>query len=252
MIQNNEMVSSTKKEQEIKIDFTEFVKKLGREYGDGVYEAVETPEDLRCTIDWADVNFYESDSLNWMLNEDSEYEEIAKVFDDMEWEEYHNYEHIFVDAAKERMEECLSDWENNLADEIEAEHAASIATDADNFFESVKCYGIESYDEIDQIEDLETKKYVLERTYDALHDTEWEVNDMFDKIGALYGCSSVGSEDGFAVNLPIMKFFGFNESEYGYDNMSYCMDYIEDKCSEIYDMLVDVEYQIKNQVTVSA
>lgn len=235
-----------------KIDFTEFVKQLGREYGEAVYEAEETPEDLRCTIDWADVNFYESDSLNWMLNEDSEYEDIAKVFDDMELEEYRNYEHIFVEAAKERMEECLTDWESNLADEIEAEHAARIATDAENFFESIKCYGIESYDEIDQIEDLETKQYVLERTKDALHDAEWEVNDMFDKIGALYGCSSVGSDDGFAVNLPIMKFFGFNESECGYDNMSYCMDYIEEKYNEVWDMLDEVEYEIKNQVTVSA
>ena len=69
-----------------KIDFTEFVKKLGREYGEAVYEAEETPEDLRCTIDWADVNFYESDSLSYAL-EDVESDDIRKYFDDMEWEE---------------------------------------------------------------------------------------------------------------------------------------------------------------------
>lgn len=251
---STEMVTAqnSNNNQSTKIDFTEFVRELGKQYGEMNYEAAETPEDLQSTIDWADTNFYESDSLNWMLGENSEYSEIASIFDDMEWEEYHNYEDIFVEAAKEKMEECLTDWESNLADEIEAEHAARIATDAENFFESIKCYGIESYDEIDQIEDLEIKQYVLERTKDALHDAEWEVNDMFDKIGALYGCSSVGSDDGFAVNLPIMKFFGFNESEYGYDNMSYCMDYIEEKYNEVWDKLDDVEYQIKNQVTVSA
>lgn len=234
-----------------KIDFTEFVKKLGREYGEAVYEAEETPEDLRSTIDWADVNFYESDSLNYAL-EDVESDDIRKYFDDMEWEEYRNYEHIFVEAAKERMEECLQDWQCNLADDIVSEYEAKIATETNDLFESVKCYGIESYDEIDQIDDLETKQYVLERTKDALYNVRWLVNDMYDRIESVYNCNSIGPDDGFAAQLPIMRFFGFNQSEYDSDNMSYCMDYIEEKYTEVYDRLDDVEYRIKNQVTVSA
>ena len=235
-----------------KIDFTEFVKKLGREYGESVYEATETMEDLQCTIYWADVNFYESDSLNWVLNDDSDYEEIAKVFDDMEWEEYKGYEHIFVEAAKERMEECLEDWKCNHASDIVAEYEEKIDTETKDLFESVKCYGIESYDEIDQIDDLETKQYVLERTKDALYNVKWLVNDMYDSLEEVYNCTCMGPEDGFTAQLTIMRFFGFSQSECDSDNMCSCMDYIEEKYSEIYDMLDEVEYEIQNQVTVSA
>ncbi len=237
------------------IDFTEFVKELGREYGEGIYESegIETPEDLQCQIDWADVNFYEGDSLSWML-EDCDSPEIAALFNDMEWEEYREYEHIFVEAAKEKMEECLGEWRNNLAADIVSDCEANIATDTDNFFDSVKCYGIESYDQIDQIENLETKQYVLERVKEVMEWTKWEIDNMYEKIGNLYGCSCVGPDDGFAVNLPIMKFFGFNESEYGYNNMSNCIDYMEDKYEEVWGRLDEVEYQIesKQRATISA
>ena len=251
MENKNEMVGSTKKEQMSMIDYTEFVKQLGREYGEANYEAVETPEDLQSTIDWADVNFYEGDSLSYML-EDVESEDIRKYFDDMEWEEYLGYEHIFVDAAKERMEECLMDWRCNLADDTVSEYEDKIAKESDEFFESVKCYGIESYDEIDGIEDIEIKHYLLERLKDALYNTRWLVGDMYDEIETIYNVSCVGPEDGFAAQLPILKFFGFTSDEYDSDNMSYCMDYMEEKFYEVWDMLNDVEYQIKNQVTVTA
>lgn len=233
------------------VDFTEFVKQLGREYGEMTYEAAETPKDLRDTIDWADVNFYEADSLTWMLNDDSEYEEIANVFGEMEWKEFIGYEHIFVDAAKERMEECLQDWKCNLADDLVSEYESKIATETNELFESVKCFGIQSYDQIDQIDDLEIKQYVLERTGDALYNVQWLVNDMYDKIGDLYDCDSIGPDDGFTAQLPIMRFFGFNHSEYDGDNMSYCMDYIVDKHIEVSEMLDDVNYQIRNLVTVT-
>lgn len=234
------------------IDFTEFVKELGRKYGEMNYEYTESPEDLQCTIDWADVNFFESDSLNWMLGEDSDYEEIAGIFDDMDGKEYRKYEHIFVDAAKERMEECLSDWKNNLAVEIEGDAAVKIATATDNFFDSVKCYGITSYDQIEEIEDLGTKQYALERVKDALTDIDWLANSMFAKIADVYGVDSVGPDDAFAVSLPIMKFFGFNESEYDYDNMSYCMDYLEEKYVEVNEILGEVEYEISSKHTITA
>lgn len=187
------------------VDFTEFVKQLGREYGEMTYEAAETPKDLRDTIDWADVNFYEADSLTWMLNEDSEYEEIANVFGEMEWKEFIGYEHIFVDAAKERMEECLSDWKNNLANDITTDYQSKINALADE---------------------------KMDNELDVLQAAAEIYEEYLQEMDSVYDCE-ICIADGFALDLTCLGDEFFIEPNPGYDSMQIQYDRLYDRISDL-------------------
>lgn len=219
----NEMVSSTKNEQiengmsnnETMIDYTEFVKHLGREYGEMVYEAVETPEDLRSTIDWADTNFFESDSLNYML-EDVESTDIQEYFENMEWEEYRKYEDIFVEAAKERMEEILWEWKHDIADDIVVKCSSDIENICDEIEEEMgniyTSYGyIKEYDDLENL-DAGSRCTALKKLLEYVEEAQWKVEACYEEISEVLE-ADVTAADGFFVRLPMMHFFGWYHAE---------------------------------------
>lgn len=223
---STEMVTAqnSNNNQSTKIDFTEFVRELGKQYGEMNYEAAETPEDLQSTIDWADTNFYESDSLNWMLGENSEYSEIASIFDEMEWDEYKSYERIFVDAAIESMEKCLQDWTSQIQDEkffkandIQAEYQAQMEELAEN----------RKYSEVPLDEDFVTLQKIQE-IYDR----------YLDAICDLYGCEC-GVGDGFGLDLSC---FG---DEFPFETPD-CQGWELWECQydRLDQMVADLEYKI--------
>lgn len=207
------------------IDLTEFVKKLGREYGEIIYENVESPEDLQSTIDWADTNFYEGESLNYML-EDCENQEIAALFEDMEWREYKGYEDIFVEAAIEKMEECLDEWKTYLMQRVVDEYQNNI----DSSIEGLKTC-VDSFTGISADSILQVALFI-----NGISDL---CEECLEECGKISGCT-MGAEDGFFPDLSAL-YDWYNPGQGRYYDYSIGGDL----CADIKHALVDLVYANK-------
>ena len=166
-------------------------------------------------------------------------------------EEYEEHLGEFTKELIYEMRVDLDQWLWNIADELIGSAEEVIEGYAKNAEELLKKYtGVGDIDSLDKLHDSWVRIDALKELRELIEYAKNAVEDAYNTIDMYFGCEGASAAEGFKINLPIMRVFGWPEhliynTEYDPDHDEYePLEVLDEVLSDIDESIYQAEYEV--------